>query len=77
MLSTFDCIVSFNIAMSDLSSLGLSNATNVPMWVETAGKNFRYHPQTEVDFTDSILVEVQATGSNVTIASLINYRELP
>ena len=74
---TVDAIVSFNISMADLSSIGLSNATNVPMWVETAGKNFRYHPKTEVDFTDSLLIEVQATGSDVTIASLINYRELP
>jgi len=74
---TVDAIVAFNIAMSDLGSIGLSNATNVPIWVETAGKNFRYHPKTEVDFTDSLLIEVQATGSDVTISSLINYRELP
>jgi hypothetical protein len=66
----------FDLAMSDLSTLGLSNATNVPIWAETADKNFRYHPNIEVDFTDSLKVEVKAVTGTPTVKHLITYRTL-
>lgn len=64
------------INMNDLgSNLGLANATNVPLWVETANKNFRWHPPTQVGFSTSFAIKAKATGANVTIKHLVLYRE--
>jgi hypothetical protein len=61
--------------MNDLGAgLGLANATNVPLWVETAGKNFRWHPPTQVGFKTSFSIKAKATGADVTLKHLILYR---
>lgn len=65
----------YDIAMFDLSALNLSNATNVPIWADTADKNFRYHPKQAVDFTDSLLIEAMATSATPTVNYIITHRE--
>jgi hypothetical protein len=71
-----DGVERLRINMNDLgSNLGLANATNVPLWVETANKNFRWHPPTQVGFKTSFSIKARATGANVTISSLILYRK--
>lgn len=72
---TVDGTEVFDIAMADLSAIGLSNAANVEMWAETADKNFRYRPNVPVDFTDSLKVEVIATSATPLLKHLIMYRE--
>ena len=64
------------IAMSDLgTTLGLSNATNVDMWVETANKNFRFRPS-EVGFTTGFTIKAKATSAVVpTVYHLVIFRE--
>jgi len=71
---TIDAVVFITISMADLSTLGLSNATNVEMWVETAGKNFRYSPKEPVDFTDSMKVEVRSTSATPTVRHMVLYK---
>jgi len=71
---TVDSTVCYDIAMSDLNAIGLSNATNVPMWAETANKNFRYNPSSPVDFVDNVTIEAQATGADVLLKYLITHR---
>ncbi len=63
--------------MADLGSgIGLGNATNVPLWAETANKNFRYSPKQGGDFTDSFEVLAKATTTPTgTVNWLVNYRE--
>lgn len=72
---TVDSVVIFTLSMADLSAIGLSNATNVEMWAETADKNFRYHPNVPVDFTDNLKIEVRATTGTPIVKYLIHYRE--
>ena len=72
---TVDGVETYDVEMADLNSIGLANATNVEIWAETANKNFRYHPQTPVDFTSSLLIEAQATSATPTLKSYIAYRE--
>lgn len=67
--------VCFDISMSDLNLLGLSNAANVALWTETANKNFRYHPKTPVDFATSVLVEAKAVAFTPILRYLIAHRE--
>jgi len=74
---TMDAVVIFDVSMSDLNAIGLSNDVNVPMRSETALKNFRYRPLEGVDFTSSLLVEAQATSATPTLTSLITYRKVP
>lgn len=63
------------ITMSILGAdIGLANATNVPLWVETANKNFRYSPKQGVDFTDSFELLAKATSGTPTVNWLVNYR---
>ena len=64
------------IKMSEVGSdLGLANATNIPMWAETANKNFRFRPFEGVDFTTSFQVLCKATGTPTpTVNFLINHR---
>ena len=72
---TVDGVETYDVEMADLNSIGLANATNVEIWAETANKNFRYHPQTPVDFTSSLLIEAQSTSATPTLKSYIAYRE--
>lgn len=52
------------IAMADLgTALGLNLATNVDIWVEVAGKNFRYKPS-NVGYGTSFQIKVAATQSS-------------
>lgn len=71
---TVDGTECYDLAMTDLNAIGLSNATNVPIWAETANKNFRYNPSEPVDFVSSVLIEAQAIGSDVLLKYLITYR---
>ena len=72
-----DGVVPGTITMTELGSdLGLSNATNVPLWVETANKNFRFHPTQAVDFTDSFEIIVKASGTPApTVNWIVMWRE--
>ena len=72
---TVDGSVVFSVSMSDLSAIGLSNAINVPIWAETADKNFRYHPKEGVDYTDSLLIEAKAVTGTPTLKYLITHRD--
>ena len=70
-----DGVEILRISMADLGTLGLSNATNVPIWAETANKNFRFSPKQGVDFTTSYEVLAKATTTPVpTVNWLINDR---
>ena len=72
-----DGVETSRITMAELGSgLGLSNATNVPIWVETANKNFRFHPTEAVDFTSSFEVISKATGTPTpTVNWVVMWRE--
>jgi hypothetical protein len=72
---TIDSVVIFTITMANLSALGLSNGTNIEMWVETADKNFRYHPNVPVDFTTNLKVEVSMTAGSGTLYYITHHRE--
>ena len=72
---TVDSVVFVTIGMPDLSAIGLSNATNVEMWAETADKNFRYSPNDPVDFVDNLKIEVRALTATPNLKHLILYRE--
>lgn len=70
-----DGVELLRIPMDDLGTLGLSNATNVPIWAETANKNFRYSPKQGVDFTTSYEILAKATSNPTpTVNWLINDR---
>ena len=80
--STYEAIVKvdgieqFRASMSDLGSVGLTNAVNVPVWAENANKLFRLRPLNGFGFSNSFSVWARATGtslSNVTHA--VMYRE--
>ena len=63
------------ITMAELASIGLSNATNVDMWAETANKNFRYHPQ-NIGFATSFTILAKALATPLAnVSHLILYRE--
>jgi hypothetical protein len=71
-----DTVEILRIPMSQLGSdLGLSNATNVPLWVETANKNFRFSPDEGVDFTDNFEVLAKAITGSPTVNWLVNHRD--
>lgn len=71
---TVDSTEIFDLSMSDLNAIGLTNAVNVEIWAETALKNFRYRPNVPVDFTDNMKIEVAMTTGTGTLYYLINYR---
>ena len=72
-----DSVEIFRIKMSDLATLGLSNATNVAMWAETANKNFRYHPNEGVDHLTSWALKAKATGNPTpSVNWIVNHREI-
>jgi len=65
----------FRMTMNELGSdIGLTGG-NVPIWVETANKNFRYSPVEGIGFKTSFDVKAKATGANVTVKHLTMYRE--
>jgi len=64
------------ITMGELAAIGLSNATNVPFWAETANKNFRYSPNIPVGYTTSFRILAKASGTPLpTVKHLTLYRE--
>jgi hypothetical protein len=71
---TVDSVVVFEIAMSDLNAIGLTNAVNINIWAETALKNFRYRPLNSVDFTDNMKFEAAMTTGTGTLYYLATYR---
>ena len=76
---TVDGEEKIRITVADIgSNLGLSaiGGGNLPIWVETANKNFRFNPNSGLGFSSSFTIEARATGSNVNIAHLIIFREL-
>jgi hypothetical protein len=70
-----DSVERFRINMGQLGSdLGLT-APGVPMWADTANKNFRYVPTTEVGFTTSFAVKARATTGTQTLKHITLFRE--
>jgi hypothetical protein len=64
------------ITMAEIGSIGLSNATNVPMWAETALKNFRYSPNLPVGYTTGFRILAKSVSAqNPTVTHLTMYRE--
>ena len=72
-----DGVEEIRITMSELNGIGLSNASNVPLWVETADKNFRYHPKVPTGFDTDFKISAKATSGTPSIRWLITYREVP
>jgi hypothetical protein len=70
---TVDSVVIFNMAMSDLTAIGL-DSSNAILWAETAAKNFRYRPNEAVDFQTNFLVEAQLTAGSPNVAWLVQHR---
>lgn len=65
----------WRIQMAQLSDVGLSNATNVPMWAENADKNFRYRPFSGSGFSTNFSIVARSTGPTLTLAHLVLFRE--
>ena len=66
----------FRITMAEIGSIGLSNATNVPLWAETALKNFRYSPNLPVGYTSGFRILAKSTSAqNPTVKHLTMYRQ--
>jgi len=64
------------IAMGELAAIGLSNATNVPFWAETANKNFRYSPNIPVGYTTGFKILAKSTGTPLaSVKHMTLYRE--
>ena len=57
-----DGVEQVRISMSDLGSLGLSNATNLPSWADTANKNYRFRPYIGSGFGTSFEVLAEGDG---------------
>jgi hypothetical protein len=72
---TVDSVVCYDISMSELNTIGLSNAVNVEMWAETANKNYRFHPNVPIDFTDNMKVEAAMTTGTGTLYWYVQHRE--
>lgn len=73
---TIDSTEIFDLSMSDLNTLGFSDAEDVPIATKTANKNFRYRPRQASDFGISLLVEAQATSATPTVYTTVTYREV-
>jgi hypothetical protein len=72
-----DTVEVLRIAMADLATLGLSNATNVPIWAELANKNFRYNPTEDVDHATSWEILAKATATPTPTANwLVTHRNV-
>jgi len=71
-----DGVEQVRISMDNLNDIGLTTPSNVPIWVETADKNFRYHPFGSAGFSTSFEILAKATGAaDVELNHLITYRE--
>lgn len=70
-----DGVERFRSSMSDLGDLGLSNAVNVPVWAETANKNFRINPSEGFGFSTSFEILARATSGSTTIRHSVMWRE--
>jgi len=70
-----DGIEVYRVSMSDLGVIGLSNAVNVPIWAETANKNFRFNPKEGAGFSSSVEVLARATVGSQTLSHMMLYRE--
>lgn len=63
------------ITQSNLGTgLGLTSS-GVPMWADTANKNFRYVPPTEIGFTTSFEIKAKSTSGTQTLAHMVLFRE--
>jgi len=66
----------FRITMAEVGAIGLSNATNVPLWAETALKNFRYSPNLPVGYTQGFRILAKSVSAqNPTVTHLTMYRQ--
>ena len=64
------------ISMAEIGAIGLSNATNVPLWAETALKNFRYSPNLPVGYTTGFRILAKSVSAqNPTVTHLTMYRQ--
>ena len=70
-----DGVEVFRTTMADIGSIGLSNASNVPIWAENANKNYRYNPKSGSGFENSFDVVARATTGTQTLTHMIMYRE--
>ncbi|MBW1672066.1 MAG: hypothetical protein JRJ45_00220 [Deltaproteobacteria bacterium] len=71
-----DGVERIRITMAELAAIGLSNATNVPFWAETANKNFRYSPNIPVGYTTGFRILAKASGTPLpTVKHLTLFRE--
>jgi len=83
-ISTYEVILKvdgievFRLTMSEVgSTLDLTGTTGlqVPMWTETANKNFRYHPNEGLDFTDSFEILAKAVSGNPSVTWIVTHRD--
>jgi len=60
-----DGVQVLRISMADMSTLGLtsSNATTLPIFTNTSGKNFILHPNVGLDFKTSFSIQLEDTGN--------------
>lgn len=56
------------------STLGLTDGST-PIWVQTANKQFRYHPTPEIGFTTSFSIKAKATVGSQDLYHMILYKE--
>ena len=63
------------INMGDLGSVLSLTSGDVPMWTETANKNFRYRPFDPIGFSTGFRVLARATGANTTVTHLTMFKE--
>ena len=80
--SNFEAVIEIDgterirITMAEIGAIGLSNATNVPLWAETALKNFRYSPNLPIGYTTGFRILAKATKTPLpTVTHLTMYRE--
>jgi len=72
-----DGVEKFRISMTELgSTLGLTGATQNLIYTATANKQFRWLPRGAAGFTTSFSVKARATGADVTLYHITNYRKL-
>jgi len=71
-----DGVEQIRISMSDLGSLGLSNATNLPTWADTANKNYRFRPYIGSGFGTSFEILAEGDGPpEPSVNWIVTYRE--
>lgn len=70
-----DGVEEARIPMSGLNTLGLTTPNNVPMWADTANKNFRYHPSEGDDFLTGFAIKARATTGTPSVFWGVKHRE--